>query len=248
MSIETPEELEAMRRIGAIVAEARDAMVAAVAPGVTTAQLDDVGRTVLERHGARSAPQLAYDFPGATCVSVNDEIAHGIPGARALCEGDLVNVDVSAELDGFWADTGASVPVGTISADRQRLLRATRAALDEAMAAVKPGRRVNVVAAAVQRVARREGFRVVANLCGHGVGRHIHEEPDIPNVVDRGNRRVFRVGDVFTIEPFLSPGARMALEDSDGWTLKTPDGSDAAQFEHTVHVTADGVEVLTASA
>lgn len=249
MTVEDEGELEGLRRAGRAVAEARDAMLAAVEPGVTTGELDVIGRDVLRRHGARSAPRLAYGFPGTTCISVNDEAAHGIPsGTRRLRAGDLVNVDVSAELDGFWADTGASAPVGEVTPQARRLLDATRLAQRDAMAAARAGRPLRHVGRAVQRRARRHGFTVVANLSGHGVGRGIHEEPSVPGIEDPLDRTVLWDGLVLAIEPFLSISARYAVEDADGWTLRTNDGSLVAQFEHTVVVTAGEPLVLTASA
>ncbi len=246
MSIEGPNDLEGLRRIGAVVAQARDAMLAAIRAGVTTAELDEVGRDVLVKHGARSAPKLAYDFPGWTCISVNDELAHGIPSRnKVLREGDLVNVDVSAELDGYWADTGASAPVGKISTRLEQLLWATRQAQLEAMSAARAGQPVNVVGKTVERRAKLHGFRVINNIGGHGVGRHIHEPPHIPNVFERGNKDVLWEGLVMTIEPFLTTRAREVVEGDDGWTLRTPDGSVGAQFEHTFVVTKGEPIVLT---
>lgn len=246
MSIDGKQDLDGLKRIGAIVAAARDAMGARAAPGVTTAELDSIGKEILERHGARSAPQLAYGFPGATCISVNDQIAHGIPSSDCVLRaGDLVNIDVSAELDGYWADTGASFPVGTVSAQENALLRATRLALEDGMAQAKAGAPVRNIGRAVERRAKRHGFRVVRNLCGHGVGRHIHEEPQIPNICHPGDRTVLHEGLVITIEPFLTTSATVAVEASDGWTLRTPDGSRGAQFEHTMIITRGRPIVVT---
>lgn len=245
MSIESEKDVEALRLIGAIVAEARDAMGRHVAPGVTTAELDAVGRDLLAKHGARSAPQLAYRFPGTTCISVNDEIAHGIPGSRVLREGDLVNIDVSAELGGYFADTGASFPCGTIDRRRQDLLAATRGALSDAMEAARAGTRLCEIGRAVETRAHRHGFAVVDNICGHGVGRKIHEPPSVPNTYDPRDRGRLHEGLVITIEPFLTTGATHVVEDADGWTLRTPDGTVGAQFEHTMIVTRGAPIVLT---
>lgn len=246
MSIDGKQDIEGLKRIGAVVAAARDAMGAHVAPGVTTAELDAIGKEILDRHAARSAPQLAYGFPGVTCISVNDEIAHGIPStARVLRAGDLVNIDVSAELDGYWADTGASFPVGAVSAQASALLRATRLALEDGMAQARAGAPLRNIGRAVERRAKRCGFRVVRNLCGHGVGRHIHEEPQVPNTFHPKDRTVLQEGLVITIEPFLTTGATVAVEGTDGWTLSTPDGSRGAQFEHTMIITREGPIVVT---
>jgi methionyl aminopeptidase len=246
MSITGERDIEGLKRIGAVVAAARDAMGACVAPGVTTAELDAVGKEILERHGARSAPQLAYGFPAATCISVNDRLAHGIPSRDCvLGEGDLVNIDVSAELDGYWADTGASFPVGAVSTQASALLRATRQALEDGMSKARAGEPLRNIGRAVERRARQCGFEVIRNLCGHGVGRAIHEEPSVPNTFDRWDRTVLRAGLVITIEPFLTTGATTAVQDADGWTLRTTDGSRGAQFEHTLIVTGGRPIVVT---
>ncbi|HET9446119.1 MAG TPA: type I methionyl aminopeptidase [Steroidobacteraceae bacterium] len=246
MSITGESDVEGLRRVGAIVAAARDAMGAHVAPGVTTAELDAVGKEILERHGARSAPQLAYGFPAATCISVNDRLAHGVPSRTCvLAEGDLVNIDVSAELDGYWADTGASFPVGAVSAQASALLRATRQALEDGMSKARAGEPLRNIGRAVERRAKQCGFEVVRNLCGHGVGRAIHEEPSVPNTFDRWDRTVLRAGLVITIEPFLTTGATTAVQDADGWTLRSNDGTRGAQFEHTLIVTGGRPIVVT---
>lgn len=246
MSINDEQDIEGLKRVGAAVAAARDAMGAHVAPGVTTAELDAIGKEVLDRYGARSAPQLAYGFPGVTCISVNDRIAHGIPSQNCvLSAGDLVNIDVSAELDGYWADSGASFPVGMVSVQANELLRATRLALEDGMSQARAGAPIRNIGRAVERRAKQCGFQVIRNLCGHGVGRNIHEAPSIPNTFDRFDRSVLKAGLVITIEPFLTTGATMAIEDADGWTLRSPDGSLGAQFEHTMIVTGGRPIVVT---
>lgn len=246
MSINDERDIEALRRVGAVVAAARDAMGAHVAPGVTTAELDAIGKEILDRHGARSAPQLAYGFPGSTCISVNDRIAHGVPSRECVLRtGDLVNIDVSAELEGYWADTGASFPVGTVSAQASALLLATRLALEDGMSRAQAGAPLRHIGRAVERRARQCGFQVIRNLCGHGVGRNIHEEPNVLNTFDHQDRTVLRAGLVIAIEPFLSMSATMAVEDADGWTLRSSDGSLGAQFEHTLIVTGGRPIVVT---
>lgn len=246
MTIDNQEQLDALLRAGRVVAEAREAMVEAVSPGVTTGELDAVGREVFRKHGARSAPRVTYRFPGSTCISVNDEAAHGIPSLkRQLRDGDLVNLDVSAELDGFFSDTGVSVAVGTVSRVASRLLDATRLAQRDAMDAAQPGARLRDLGRAVQKRARRHGFRVISNLNGHGIGRGLHESPSVPSV-DDGQRTVLHEGLVIAVEPFLSVSADHVIDDDDGWTLRTADGSLVAQFEHSMVVTKDGPLVLTA--
>jgi len=248
MSVEGQDDVEALLRVGAAVAEARDSMGREVRAGVSTKELDALGREILNKHGARSAPQLAYDFPGTTCISVNDELAHGIPSDRRLREGDLVNIDVSAELDGYWADSGASFAVGTVSKQRQALLWAARRALQDGMDEARAGRPLRNIGRAVERRARRCGFKVVRGLCGHGVGRHIHEEPHVLNTFSPSNRELLPEGLVITIEPFLTTRANRFIEQDDGWTLSTPDGSVGAQFEHTMIITRSAPIVVTASA
>jgi methionyl aminopeptidase len=246
MSIEGPEDLEGLQRAGAAVAQARDAMIDAVRPGISTLDLDHIGRDVLLAHGARSAPKLAYNFPGWTCISVNADLAHGIPSCnRILRDGDLVNIDVSAELDGYWADSGASVPVGRVGARLQLLLEATRQALADALNVARAGQPLNGIGRVVERRAKRHGFSVVRNIGGHGVGRHIHEAPHVPNHFDRRASLPLWEGLVLTIEPFLTLGATMVVEADDGWTLRTPDGSLGAQFEHTFVVTKGAPLLIT---
>src|SRR3984957_14789820 len=216
MTINKQEDLDALLRAGRVVAEARRAMVEAVAPGMTTGELDVVGREAFRRHGARSAPRVTYRFPGSTCISINDEAAHGIPSLkRQLRNGDLVNLDVSAELDGYFSDTGISVAVGEVSPVAVRLLEATKLAQHDAMEAAQPGARLRDLGRAVQRRARRHGFRVITNLNGHGIGRGLHEDPSVPSF-DTGERMVLHEVLVLAIEPFLSVSADHVIDDADG--------------------------------
>jgi methionyl aminopeptidase len=246
MTVENLDDVRGLQASGQVVAAALRAMGAEVAPGVSPAELDEVGAAVLREHGAASAPVKAYGFPASTCISVNEALAHGIPSRRPLREGDLVNIDVSAELDGYWADTGASFAVGRVSRRLARLLRSTRLARDEAVAAARAGRPMGAIGSAVERRARADGFRVVRNLCGHGVGRFIHEPPQVPNVRERGRSQTLWEGLVLAVEPFLTTGASHVVESPDGWTLCTPDGSRGAQFEHTIIVTQGAPIVVTA--
>jgi methionyl aminopeptidase len=247
MTINHQSELEALRRIGVVVAAARDTMGKAVEPGITTGDLDAIGREVLAKHGARSAPHLAYKFPATTCISVNDEIAHGIPSQRRkLQDGDLVNIDVSAELEGYWADTGASFACGRVSARDLELLSVTKLALRDGMREARAGNAVREIGRAVEKRAQRSGFSVVRNLCGHGVGRFIHEPPSVPNTKAEGSRLRLWEGLVITIEPFLTTGATSYYEGDDGWTLRTPDGSRGAQYEHTMVITKGEPLIMTA--
>jgi methionyl aminopeptidase len=215
-------------------------------PGMTTAELDAFGAKRLEDHGARSAPKITYGFPGATCISINEEAAHGIPGARRIAAGDVVNVDVSAELDGFFADTGGTRVVPPADAVSLRLCAATREALDSAMRQARAGNRINQIGKAIERVAKRERFNIIRNLGSHGVGRALHEEPGhIPGFYDVTDRRVLRQGMVITIEPFLSTRTTMVEQSSDGWTLFGPPGTRSAQYEHTMVTTRGEPIVVT---
>lgn len=249
MTIENADELDGISAAGRVVAHVRDAMLAAIEPGITTGELDDLAGALLREAGARSAPRLAYGFPGSTCISVNDEAAHGVPsGLRPLRPGDVVNVDVSAELDGYWADTGASAAVGAVTGRVAALLDAARLAQGDAMAAAVAGAPLRHLGRAVERRARRHGFTVVADLGGHGIGRSIHEPPHVPSVEDRRDQTILREGMVLAIEPFLAMGATHTVTAADGWTLLTDNGGPAAQFEHTVVVTDGHPLVLTARA
>lgn len=247
MTIETDDDLQGMQRVGRAVAQAREAMLAAASEGVTTRELDDLGRSILHAHGARSAPELAYSFPAATCISVNRDFAHGIPSDYRLKSGDLVNIDVSAELDGYWADTGASMAIGQPSVRDNQLLQSTRLALRDALQQARPGNRVNQIGRAIERRARRHGFFAVANLGGHGIGRFIHEAPEVANTFDRRDRTVMHEGMVLAIEPFLSTGATWVHERADGWTLGANDNSRCAQYEHTIVVQNGQPLILTAA-
>jgi methionyl aminopeptidase len=246
MSITTPKELESLKRVGRIVGLAIKEMAAAVKPGMTSAELDALGEAVLTRHGARSAPRLVYNFPGANCISVNDEIVHGVPGPRAFRAGDLVKIDVTAELDGFMADSATTVALGPISDKKRRLKNCAEAALRKAIAAAQAGRPLYEVGRAVETEVDRCGFNVIPQLCGHGVGRTIHEEPSVLNYEDRKDRQRMTEGMVFTIEPIISAGSDQIVTAADGWTMRTSDGSPSAHVEHTIVVTKDKPIILTA--
>ena len=234
MTVENETDLQGILRIGRICGEALQHMLAHVEPGMTTAELDAIGAAFLKAQGARSAPILAYKFPGWTCISINEEAAHGVPGRRVIRPGDVVNVDVSAELEGYWADTAATIIVPPAAPEHERLCAFTRRALDRAIAAARAGRLMNVIGRAVEDVARRGGYRIIPDLPGHGVGRHIHEKPSVYNFYHQRDCTRIEEGMVFTIEPFLSMGSGRIVTESDGWTLKTVDDSVCAQYEHTV--------------
>lgn len=246
MTITTEEELEGLKAIGRIVAQVLSAMGAAIEPGMTTAELDALGRALLDKEGARSAPELAYDFPGATCISINEEIAHGIPGARVIRAGDLVNIDVSAEKDGFFGDTGASFAVPPVRTQIENLCRDGRKAMWEGIRAVRPGAPLNAIGERIESFAEKRGYSLIRNLASHGVGRSLHEEPEaISTWRDPADRRRMHEGQVFTIEPFLSLGGDVAAEAGDGWTLLADPSAPTVQYEHSLVVTKNGPVILT---
>lgn len=247
MTIRSESELTALRAAGRIAAEALEAMRRAVRPGITTAELDRVAREIYERRGARSAPEMVYNFPGATCISVNDEVVHGIPGPRALQPGDVVKLDVTLEKDGYMADTACTVVVEPRSAVARRLASCAKQAFEAALAVAKAGQPISRVGRVVEETVRSQGFTVIKQLCGHGIGRTIHEEPEVPNYFDIRHRGVFEEGMVLTIEPIISAGAGRTVNAGDGWTLRTVDRSLAAHFEHTLAITKGRPVVLTAA-
>jgi methionyl aminopeptidase len=247
MSVQTPEELAALRRAGRAVAATLREVARRVRPGVTTAELDAVAARVLASHGARPAPALLYGFPGAICISVDDEAVHGIPGPRRLRAGELVKLDVTAELDGFYADAAVSVPVGTVAPRVARLAAAAQAALRRGLAAARAGAPLNAIGAAVEEEARRRRCTVLGELTGHGIGRAIHEEPTVPNVFVAGLDQPLQEGTVITIEPILALGTAEIRAGEDGWTVLTADGCASAHAEHTLVVSGARPLVLTAA-
>ncbi len=245
MTVKSERDLKKLMRIGRICGEALRLMQEAIKPGITTAELNDIGAHYLAQKGARPAPIVMYKFPAATCISINDEAAHGIPGERKIQPGDLVNVDVSAELDGFFADTGGTVAVPPVSIENQHLCDCTRAALDAALDAVTAGRPLYVIGQAIEGVARRGGYNVIRELGGHGVGRSLHEEPrNVPNFFTKRAKTTLVEGMTLTIEPFLTRGIGRIYTADDGWTLKTMSGHHACQYEHTIVITR-GKPLLT---
>lgn len=247
MTISNAKELEALKRIGKIVAKCRDAMIEHAQIGMSTRELDAFGEKFLTEHGARSAPRVVYNFPGATCISINEEIAHGIPGDRLIEAGDVVNVDVSAELDGYFADTGATMQMPPHDAKIIRMIDACKAALDRAIEVVRADRRFNEVGRILQAQADRGGYGVIKNLGGHGIGKALHEAPEfIAGFNDPNDHRRFELGGVITIEPFFSSGpSTWAREADDGWTLMNKAGRRSAQWEHTMVITEGMPTLLT---
>lgn len=246
MSIENENDLIALRRIGRIVARCLQHMGSKLEPGITTLELDQLGQDFLESHGARSAPKLVYNFPGTACISVNEEAAHGLPSAKILRAGDLVNIDVSAELDGYFADTGGSFIIPPESNIKVNLCLATKRALEMALRSTKAGMPLNCIGRAIEKEARRNNLTVIENLGSHGVGRALHEEPKfIPGYYDPKDRRILKENQVITIEPFLSTGATEVFDAGDGWTLSTDKKFLTAQYEHTLVITKSKPLIMT---
>lgn len=246
MSINSEKDLEGLRAIGRIVARCLQFMQSKLEPGITTRELDDLGGHFLEMHGARSAPKLTYNFPGFTCISVNEEAAHGIPGPKILKAGDLVNIDVSAELNGYFADTGGSAIIPPESKIYLQICSVAKKALESAMLEARAGARVNRIGHAIETEAKNNGLTVIRNLGSHGVGRALHEEPGfIAGYYDKRDKRVLTDGLVITIEPFISSGAREVADNGDGWTLVTKPGIFTAQYEHTMVITKGKPLIMT---
>lgn len=221
-------------------------MMGQVRAGMTTRELDEIGRAFLEAEGARSAPQVTYNFPGATCISVSPVIAHGIPGEHVLQPGELIHIDVSAELDGYYADTGASMIVSKRERSLEKLLDATKTTLAKALRAAKAGNPVNGIGRTVQNEAGKRGYNVIYDLTGHGIGHSLHEDPrEILNYYNPNDRRILNEGLVLAVEPFLTTGIGRVVEEKDGWALRTMDRAIAAQFEHTIVVTKNEPIILT---
>ncbi len=247
MTADSEYDIEALKAIGLICADTLRKMMAAARAGMTTHELDEIGRGLLETAGARSAPEVAYQYPGATCISVSPVIAHGIPGDHVLADGELIHIDVSAELDGYYSDTGASMWISRRSPEIHKLLDATKAALNRAISVARAGRRINEIGRTVQQEAAKRGYNVIYELTGHGIGRSLHEEPgEIWNFYNPRDHRVLQEGMVLAIEPFLTTGKGRIREERDGWSLRTADNAIAAQFEHTIIVTRNEPVILTA--
>lgn len=246
MSIQDEQELLSLKAAGRVVRMVLDAMKAEVRPGVTTRHLDETGAQVMQENGARSAPSMVYKFPGASCISLNDEAVHGVPGERKLREGDLVKLDVTVEKDGFMADAAITVAVGRVSSQAEQLMACAEQAFHKAMLVARAGFRVFEIGKMVEREVRRSGFSVVRELGGHGIGRTIHEPPHVPNYADPQARQIMNEGLVITVEPIISSGSGRVFTDKDGWTVRTGDRSLSAHFEHTLVITSGAPILLTA--
>jgi methionyl aminopeptidase len=245
MIVKTEEDLNGLKEIGKIVALIRDELIAMTKPGITTKELDDHAGELFEKHGALSGPKGEYDFPGFTCISVNEEVAHGIPGKRVIHEGDLVNIDVSGSKNGYFADTGLSFVVGQ-DEKLQDLCETAQKAFEEGLKKIRAGSKLSMIGKVVNRVANQHGYTVIKNLTGHGVGRSLHEKPDhILNYFEPWDTQLLKDGMVLAFEPFISTKEEEVIELEDGWTFVTPNKSLVAQCEHTVIVTKGEPIVVT---
>lgn len=238
-------ELARMRPACRMAARILNALVRKVGPGVTTAELDDFAAGMIGRLGGRSAFYHYRGYPGYVCISINDEVVHGVPGPRAVGLGDIVSIDVGVFYDGYVGDTAATAMVGVTDPDVIRLVETTRRALDAGIAAAQPGRRVSDISHAIESAAAAEGFSAVRAFVGHGVGRSMHEDPQVPNFGAPGHGAKLKPGMTLALEPMLNMGESDVEVLADGWTVRTRDRRPSAHFEHTIAIREDGVEVLT---
>jgi len=250
INLRTPTEVEAVGRGGAIIAGLIEELPAHIAPGVSTADLDAFcERYIVSHAGAEPAFKGLYGFPGSVCVSVNEEVVHGIPSAkRILADGDIVSVDVGVRLDGWCSDSAWTFPVGRISREASALLEITERALEAAVDAAVPGNHIGDIGAAVIRTVEGTRYGIIRELVGHGIGRDVHEEPQVPNIGRPGHGPLLREGMILAIEPMLSAGSPEIRTLRDGWTVVTADRGLSAHFEHTVGITHDGARILTGPA
>jgi len=247
MCIKSPADLEKLKEIGSIVRKALDVTAAAVRPGITTAELDAIGDRVLTDNGAQSSPPKVYNFPGAFCISVNDEAIHGIPGDRVIREGDLVKLDLVADKDGYYADAAVTICVGQVSKTAAALARCAESAFRRAAQVARAGNRLTDIGRAVESETQRCGFQVMRAYCGHGVGAAIHESPQVLNYPDPQYRAKLTEGLVITIEPIISAGKGKGVVQRNHWTVRTADGSMAAHYEHTLVITKGDPILVTAA-
>jgi methionyl aminopeptidase len=241
----TREQLRHMRAAGRVVAEMHSEIGAAIRPGVTTAELDRIGREVLDRRGARSNFLGYHGFPAVICASPNDVVVHGIPDDTVLEEGDIISIDCGAIVEGWHGDAAFTAPVGEISAEAARLVEVTRESMVAGIAAMVDGSRLGDVGSAVQSVAEAAGFSIVREYVGHGIGQEMHERPEVPNFGARGKGAKLKRGMTLALEPMVTVGSPDTLVTDDGWTVVTEDGSLAAHWEHTIAITESGPEILT---
>lgn len=245
VTLKSARELETMRRSGAITAKVLTSLMQIARPGMSTAELDRLAEDGIRAAGGVPTFKGYNGFPGSVCTSVNDEVVHGIPGSRVLSEGDLLSIDIGTTLDGYVSDSAVTIPIGEISQNARRLLEVTRECLTIGIEQMECGKRLGDIGAAVQAHAERHGYGVVRELVGHGVGRAMHEEPQVPNYGEAGTGMKLRAGLVLAIEPMITEGGASVRILEDGWTVVTADGKLAAHFEHTIAVTENGPRILT---
>jgi methionyl aminopeptidase len=245
MIAKTAEDFEGLKEIGRICAAIRDELVKNTKPGISTKELDEMAKELFEKEGAVSAPKGVYDFPGYTCISVNEEVAHGIPGDRIIQEGDVVNIDVSGSKNGYFADTGISIVVGEGNELLKNMCKVAQEAFEEGIKKAIPGSKKSRIGKVVYQTARKRGFTVIKNLTGHGIGRSIHESPEyIFNYYETEGDELLKEGMVIAVEPFISTLEEEVFEKGDGWTYIT-EKSFVAQYEHTMILTKDGPIIIT---
>ena len=245
VTLKTPREIEIMRRSGKITAQVLTGLMKAVRPGMSTEELDRLAEQGIRERGGVPTFKGYQGFPASVCLSVNDEVVHGIPGSRILKAGDLLSIDIGTTLEGYVSDSAVTLPVDTVSKAAQRLLEVTQESLMIGIEQMRPGNHVGDIGAAVQAHAESQGYGVVRELVGHGVGRAMHEEPQVPNYGHAGTGMELRPGLVLAIEPMITQGGPEVRILKDGWTVVTADGKLAAHFEHTIAVTQDGPKILT---
>lgn len=248
MVISSEDELDKLKAIGRLCAQAMETMAKSLEPGITTKELDDIGRKILEDNGAQSAPETCYQFPGATCISVNEEVAHGIPGGRVIKAGDLINIDVSAVKDGFFGDCGSSYAVPPVRREIEKLCRDGKRALWTGLQQVRAGAPIAGIGNSIGAFAKKNRYTLITNLSSHGIGLTLHDEPkEIPTWPEKSERRIMEEGLVFTVEPFLSLGGTWAEDgdNDDPWTLYSDPSAPTVQYEHTIVATKNGPLILT---
>jgi len=245
IKIKNEVELEKMKKAGAILARVLKYLADAVKPGIRTSELDALAERAIISFGARPAFKGYRGFPASLCVSVNNEVVHGIPGPRLLKEGDIVSLDLGVVFDGYYSDAAITVPVGKVTPLAQKLIFVCKQALLEGIKNAWPGKHLNDISLAIQKEAENNGFSVVRDFVGHGIGKSLHEEPQVPNFFVPGNGLILEEGMTLAIEPMVNTGTYLVRVQPDGWTVVTQDGGLSAHFEHTVVVTAEGPKILT---
>ena len=243
--VKTPDQVEQMRLAGELVAQTLDLVAKEARAGVTTKALDSIAEEFIRDHGAEPAFKGYQGYPATLCVSIDDEVVHGIPGERQLQDGQILSIDVGALRDGWYGDSARTIPIGEISQEAQRLLAVTQEALHQAIAQARASQYLGDISSAVQTYAESQGYSVVRDLVGHGIGRRMHEEPQIPNYGEPHTGPRLATGMVLAIEPMINIGGYKVKFDADKWTVRTTDGSLSAHFEHTIAITPDGPRILT---